>query len=60
MRYEEMLKKASRQRLIARVATQHPSILERAAAALKQSLVDLRSRQKHAQSPVVRRSLTAE
>jgi hypothetical protein len=58
MRHEEMLKEASRQRLIARVATQHPSILERAAAALK--LAAVRSWQKHAQSPVVRRSLTAE
>jgi hypothetical protein len=58
MRHEEMLKEADRQRLVARVATQQPSILERTAAVLK--LAAVRSRQKHAQSPVVRRSLTAE
>jgi cell division FtsZ-interacting protein ZapD len=60
MRHEEMLKEADRQRLVARVAAQHPGILERTAAALKQSLAALRSRRQHAQAPVVRRSLAAE
>jgi len=58
MRHEEMLKEADRQRLLARVAAQHPGILERAAAALK--LAALRSRCQHAQATVVRRSLASE
>ena len=55
MRHEEMLKEADRQRLVARAAVQRPGILERTA-----KLAALRSRQKHAQVPVVRRSLAAE
>ena len=58
MRHEEMLKEADRQRLLARVAAQHPGILERAAAALK--LAALRSRRQHVQATVVRRSLASE
>ena len=58
MRHEEMLKEADRQRLVARVATQQPSILERTAAALK--LAAVRSRHQHVQLPVVRRSLSAK
>ncbi len=60
MRHEEMLKEADRQRLIARATAQHPGILERTAAALKRSLAALRSQRRHAQAPVVRRSLAAE
>ncbi len=60
MRYQEMLEEAERQRLIARLTAQQPSMLERITARLKRSLAAVRGQNRPAQMPAIQRGLAAE
>jgi hypothetical protein len=60
MRYQEMLEEAKRQRLIARLTAQQPSMMERMIATLKRSLAWMRGQNRPSQVPTIQRGLAAE
>ncbi len=60
MRYQEMLEEAKRQRLIARLTAQQPSMMERMIATLKRGLAWMRGQNRPAQVPTIQRGLAAE